>query len=258
MTGLAAADRRAAEDAAAPGLVQRLEPRVRVVLAAAFALACVSLSSPALLATAFALAVVLAVQARLPALPTLRRMAGMDAFMVPVVLFLPFTVPGETLAGLGPLAVTAEGMQRAAAIVLTANAVVLALTALVGTIEPATLGHALARLRVPRKIVSLLLFTFRYVEVLHSEYSRMRLAMKARAFQAAGTLHTWRSLGYLFGMLLVRSLDRSERILAAMKCRGFAGRYLVPDARPPGILDWAFGGVLTAALGALLATQALA
>jgi cobalt/nickel transport system permease protein len=30
-------------------------------------------------------------------------------------------------------------------------------------------------------------------------------------------------------MLLVRSLDRSERIVAAMKCRGFRGRFYLLD-----------------------------
>jgi cobalt/nickel transport system permease protein len=36
-------------------------------------------------------------------------------------------------------------------------------------------------------------------------------------------------LGYLVGMLLVRSLDRSERIVRAMKCRGFRGRFYLLD-----------------------------
>ena len=31
--------------------------------------------------------------------------------------------------------------------------------------------------------------------------------------------------GNLVAMLLVRSLERSERIMAAMKCRGFRGRF---------------------------------
>jgi cobalt/nickel transport system permease protein len=41
--------------------------------------------------------------------------------------------------------------------------------------------------------------------------------------------HTYRAFGHLVGMLLVRSLDRSERILAAMKCRGFTGRFYLLD-----------------------------
>jgi cobalt/nickel transport system permease protein len=32
-------------------------------------------------------------------------------------------------------------------------------------------------------------------------------------------------MGYLFGMLFVRSLERAERISAAMRCRGFTGRF---------------------------------
>jgi cobalt/nickel transport system permease protein len=41
--------------------------------------------------------------------------------------------------------------------------------------------------------------------------------------------HTYRSFGYLVGMLLVGSLDRSQRVIAAMKCRGFRGRFHVFD-----------------------------
>ncbi|MBN1257277.1 MAG: cobalt ECF transporter T component CbiQ, partial [Planctomycetes bacterium] len=33
--------------------------------------------------------------------------------------------------------------------------------------------------------------------------------------------------GYLVGILLVRSIARSERILAAMKCRGFNGKFYI-------------------------------
>ncbi|MCX8955322.1 cobalt ECF transporter T component CbiQ, partial [Ruegeria sp. NA] len=33
--------------------------------------------------------------------------------------------------------------------------------------------------------------------------------------------------GYLVGMMLVRAIERSERILDAMKCRGFSGRMLL-------------------------------
>ena len=41
--------------------------------------------------------------------------------------------------------------------------------------------------------------------------------------------HTLRTYGQLVGMLLLRSFDRSERIVAAMKCRGFRGRFYLMD-----------------------------
>jgi cobalt/nickel transport system permease protein len=74
-----------------------------------------------------------------------------------------------------------------------------------------------------------LLFTVRYLDVISREYKRMRKAMKARAFIPRNSWHTWRSFGYLVGMLLVRSLERSERIYAAMKCRGYCGKLYLFD-----------------------------
>jgi cobalt/nickel transport system permease protein len=65
--------------------------------------------------------------------------------------------------------------------------------------------------------------------------------MRARAFRPGCGPHCWRSVGYLFGMLMVRSLERAERIDAAMRCRGFDGRFHLAEDGRPGTLDWGFG-----------------
>ena len=230
--------------AAVPNVgVRTVDPRVRIVVASAFAIVVVALNDPGVLAVALACAALAACAARLPLAPTLRRAAAMDAFIVVMLLMLPFTVAGTPILAIGPLTASREGLWQAIAIGLKANAIVLLLLALVGTMHPAVLGHALRRLGVPAVLIHLLFFTVRYVEVLGREVQRTRLAMKARAFRPRSDLHTWRSLGYLIGMLLVRSLERAERILAAMKCRGFDGRLHAVDAfalRP-------FDGVFAAA-----------
>jgi cobalt/nickel transport system permease protein len=78
----------------------------------------------------------------------------------------------------------------------------------------------------------LLLFAVRYLGVLEAEYGRLRAAMRARAFRPRTDAHTLRSLGHLVGMLLVRSAERAERVMAAMRCRGFTGRlYVLDDLR---------------------------
>jgi len=117
----------------------------------------------------------------------------------------------------------------AGAIALKANAVVLALVALLGSLDISTLGHALSHLRLPDKLIHLMLFTVRYIDVLSREGQRLRAAMKVRAFRPRMNWHTYRACGYLVGMLLVRSHERSERIVAAMKCRGFQGRFYLLD-----------------------------
>lgn len=235
--------------------LHEVDPRVRILVTAAFAVVVVALHDVGVLVAALGCAVLAALAARLPLAPTLRRAAAMDAFILVMLLMLPFTVAGTPLFTIGPLTASREGLSQAIAIGLKANAIVLLLLALVGTMDPAVLGHALRRLGVPATLIHLLFFTVRYVEVLGRESQRMRLAMKARAFRPRSDLHTWRSFGYLIGMLLVRSLERAERILAAMKCRGFDGRLHDGDGRPLRPFDGAFAAAWALILVALLTLE---
>lgn len=205
-------------------LIARLDPRLRIVMACVFAVVVVALSSLTALFAALAIALSLLVMSRLPWRRTLRRMAMMDGFILVMLLLLPFTVPGDPILVLWGLAASWQGLWQAVEIALTANAVILAVLVLLGTLEPVTLGHALHRLRCPETLVHLLMFTIRYIDVLHGEYQRLRAAMKVRGFRPGTNWHSYRSFGYLVGMMLVRAIERSERILGAMKCRGFAGR----------------------------------
>jgi cobalt/nickel transport system permease protein len=213
----------------APGLIDQLDPRARILAALLFAMAVVFSKNLLLPFLGLLLAFGFALMASLNLRRTLRRVIAMDMFVLVMVIMLPFTMAGTPLFSVFGFAASQEGFIHAIGIALKANAVVLALLALVGTLEASTLGHALGRLRVPEKLVHLLLFTVRYLEVISREYKRMRKAMKARAFIPRNSWHTWRSFGYLVGMLLVRSLERSERIYAAMKCRGYCGKLYLFD-----------------------------
>ncbi|MDO8606038.1 MAG: cobalt ECF transporter T component CbiQ [Phaeospirillum sp.] len=241
----------AARPLAESSVVGRLDPRTRVLLAVLFALTVVMADNLASLTLALMAAVILAVLARLSPRQTLRRLLALEGFMLVVLALLPFTVPGRILAEPLGFAASAEGLAQAAAIALRANAVAVAVMALVGSMEVVSLGCALGRLGAPERLIHLFLFTIRYIEVLEREYDRLRLAMRARAFRPGCGPHCWRSVGYLFGMLMVRSLERAERIDAAMRCRGFTGHFPSLDdagSERPGMLDWGFGAASCAAL----------
>jgi cobalt/nickel transport system permease protein len=165
----------------------------------------------------------------LPLRVVIKRLLPLNAIMLLLIVLLPLTTPGTVAWRPGPLCFSKEGLQLGAAIALKGNAVVLTLVVLLGTMDAVTLGHALHHLHVPEKLAHLLLFTVRYLDVLHREYLRLRAAMKTRGFRPGLDRHTYRSFGYLVGMLLVRSLDRAERIAAAMKCRGFRGHFFMLD-----------------------------
>lgn len=232
------------------GAFAKIDSRARIVTAALFAVAVVAVDNLAILAGFLAVALGFAVAARLPLASTLRRIAAIDLFILFSVLALPFTLPGAALFEVGSWTASVEGTLAAARIVVKATSIMLALIGLVGVMPIVDLGHALARLGVSTKLISLLLLTVRYVDVLHREQRRLRLAMKARAFLPRADTHTWRTLGFLVGMLLVRGFERAERILAAMKCRGFTGRFHAGE--PTGL---ALGdGVFLAGCALLMAT----
>ena len=209
------------------GAINPLDPRMRIVMAVVFAVVTVAVSSLTALCGALAVSLSLLAASRLPWRKTLKRMAMMDGFILFMLVLLPFSMPGDPMFTLWGVPASWQGFWKAVEIALTANAVILSLMVLVGTMEPVTLGHALHRLRCPEKLVHLLMFTIRYIEVLREEYLRLRAAMKVRGFRPATNWHTHRSFGYLVGMMLVRAIERSERILDAMKCRGFSGRMLL-------------------------------
>ena len=99
------------------------------------------------------------------------------------------------------------------------------LIALVATSSLAALGQALVKLKVPTKLCLLLLFSYRYIFVIHQEYLRLVRAARLRCFKATTSLHTYRTTGYLFGMTLIKSHHRAQRVKQAMALRGFQGQF---------------------------------
>lgn len=220
--------------------MQHIDPRIRLVTALLFSLVvAVSNELPTLVA-ALLVSAAAAVSATGPGLEHYKRLIPVNGFLLILVLFLIFVEGGPQLA---------------LVILVKANALVLGLIALFGNLSHVTLAHALGHLGAPQKFTHLLLFTIRYLEVMQQEYQRLRAAMKTRGFIPGLNRHTYRTFGYLVGTLLVRSLDRSERIVAAMKCRGFSGRFYLLDHFSFSVHDIWFSLVMTAIIGMLVGLE---
>lgn len=202
-----------------------LDPRTRIAATIAVSVALAAASRPLNLAIALGAAAVASRLARLQLRVAFKRLTPVNLFALILVLALPISTGPSPLFTVGPVGYSREGLRLALAIALKANAIVLWSMVLLGSLDTVTLGHALHHGGLPDKLSQLLLFTVRYLGVLHDEYLRLRTAMKLRGFRPQVSAHTYRTYGHLVGMLLVRSVDRSERVLAAMKCRGFRGRF---------------------------------
>lgn len=205
--------------------IHRIDPRIRLAggVAVTVPVALLTASQPAWLAFAFGL--LLVKMARLDLIRGMQRLAVVNVFIAFLWVFLPFSHPGDVLWSLGPLHASREGIDLALLITVKSNAIVLALMALLGSIPVQDLGPAMQRLKAPDKLCHILLFTYRYIFVIHKEYMTMRQAMRARGFKPRTNKHTYQTYAWLVGMLLVRSWDRAERVRDAMRCRGFRGRF---------------------------------
>ena len=96
---------------------------------------------------------------------------------------------------------------------------------------------ALRALRLPRIMVSIISFMYRYLAVLTDEARRMNRAKAARSAVVTGRAGGSHPLaggvtGSMVGSLFLRSYERSERIYAAMLARGFQGQLPGDLARP--------------------------
>jgi cobalt/nickel transport system permease protein len=83
------------------------------------------------------------------------------------------------------------------------------------------LGASLGQLGVPRVFVVQLLFLYRYLFVISDEGEKMFRSVELRSEK--GRPLPLRVYGSLIGTLLIRSMDRAERVYRAMIARGFDG-----------------------------------
>jgi cobalt/nickel transport system permease protein len=210
-------------------ILHRLDPRLKLVAVAAWSLlAALAETGPA---APFALAGALAfvVLGQLAPGPTIRRLVVVNFFLIFIWFFLPFSVPGEPVLTLGPLTVTRPGLNLTLILTLKVNAAALGALAVFGTSSITQLAAAARRLGAPEKLTAVFLLTLRYFHVLKMEYVRLRQALKVRSFRPGLNLHTLRTYANLVGILLVRGVDRAERVHAAMLCRGYTGRFWFHD-----------------------------
>lgn len=224
MSGKASATAIFAENRDA-GPLAAIDPRVRLAAAITFLVLLAVLHSAPALAAALLAALAVAVVARLPLGPTVRRLTAVEGFLLFLLLTLPLTMPGHEIFSLFGLSVSEEGLRRAAVIIVRVNAGVLMAAGLLSTMGTMRLAGAMSGIGVPPRIAHLFQLTVRYVGVFHDEYARLRRAMRARGFRAGSNRHSWRSLGHLLGMLVLRSAERAERVAWAMRARGFSGHF---------------------------------
>ncbi len=169
-----------------------------------------------------------------------------------------FALPGKTLAEFDVLfwhlLATDAGLLRFFSIVVRSWLSVQVAILLVATTQFPDLIHALEHLRLPRMLITVIAFLYRYIFVLSDEVLRLLRARQARSAvlpgQSGGGTVFWRAkiAGNMVGQLFLRSYERSDRIYNAMLARGYQGHLRTLNRHAMHTRDWVILILSSAAL----------
>lgn len=206
-------------------LVHRIDPRIKIIVSFIFILFVVSFQKYQIssLMPFFLYPVFLLTAGDIPFKAIAKKVIVVSPFALFIGIFNPIFDTNVILTPFG-IPVSGGWLSFCSIIikfVLTVSTAILliAVTSFPGICE------ALERMKVPKIFVIQLLFLYRYLFVLLDEALRMVRAREARSFGSRGK--EIRTFIRLISVLLIRSVERAERIYRAMLSRGFRGEIRV-------------------------------
>ena len=232
-------------------VLTRLDARIKLLSAAALlvlVITCRGALFPLIVAGA---ALGLSLHAGTPARVLLRRLTQ-PLFIAMMVLLLKALTGSEPLVSLSipgvNLAFHADGLRHGGEIAARITGAV-SVVILVGATTPFTnLMGALAWLRIPRGLIEVSLFAWRYLFLLFDDAMVIYHSQKNR-LGYAGYRRGLRSFGTLAGSLVIKAFDNSQTITTAMVQRGYDGQMPLVSQKPLRIVEVAASLLVVAAMG---------
>jgi cobalt/nickel transport system permease protein len=205
-----------------PGVMQSLDPRVRLAGIFALVIAVAVAHKIAVVFALFAGAVVLALLSAIR-LRTLVVRVWLIVLGFTGIIALPalFLTPGDPFSASSPI--TRQGLYTALMLVARVEAAVTLTTMLVLTTPWQQVLKALRSLYVPKEIVMMLMMAHRYIFLLSENATQM---FESRESRRVGILRgqEQRRLGsQTAGVLMSKSIDLGQEVFLAMQSRGYRG-----------------------------------
>lgn len=182
------------------------------------------LTTPAIAVLALLLSTGLAALIRVPCRWLCTRLGAIALVLAPFLLVLPFIVSSRSDG------TALQGLWLALTLGCKALAMSTLLLVLIAAAPLPVHLQAAHAMHVPGRLVQLALLAYRYLFMFTAELARLRTALRVRGYRSRATRHSYRTVGHVTGILMVRGYERAERVGQAMQCRGFDGRFrtLVP------------------------------
>ena len=217
------------------GLLQAVDPRLKIVLLVLAVLLCSLARNIPLLLALYCAALLLALLSRInPASYTKRVWIFIPFFSGLVALPALFITPGPPLAELGPVTITRTGAHAAAMLVLRVSTSVSYTLLFVLTTPWNETLRALRGLLIPATAIDLLAVSYRYLLVLIRTLSELLIARKSRSIAPLPHRMEMGFVSRSVGLLFIKSLHLADGVHMAMVSRGYTGDALAETDHPPG------------------------
>ncbi len=183
-----------------------------------------------------------------------RRMVIEVPFLL-VALLLPILGGGSTVEVFG-LSLSQAGLWDAWNILAKATLGLSIAVILGATTQMPELLVGLDGLKMPSIVTAIAGFMVRYIDVILSDWSRMRIAMASRAHGARWITQIG-PMARTLGVMFVRTYERGERVYLAMRSRGYTGSMPASAIPAAPVSQWMLGGAVIAAVWAVAALAVL-
>jgi cobalt/nickel transport system permease protein len=241
-----------------PGLLQRLDPRVKLLTLVLFAVTASLVHSVLLLSTMIAVTMLLAAACLLSVTSFARRVwasAGLFAFVVALPSALYWFTPGPAALSLGPLTFTEPGLMGVATLVTRVVASAGFALLVIWTMRWSDLLRALTALRLPDVVVATLAMTQKQILSLLRTVEQLHLARESRTVARVSTRADRAWVTDRMAFVVRKSMRTADDVYDAMLSRGFTGAVPSLVALRVRRRDWAWAATSVALCAALLAAD---
>lgn len=224
------------------GLLQIIDPRIKIIVMIAFLLAVGFSRQLIILAILYLFSFILAILSAVPLGFYLKRVWGFVLLFTGIIA-LPalFITPGPVLSTL-PLgiAITSTGAQTALFLLLRVGTSVSFTILIILSTPWNRLLKAMGVLHIPDMIVLVLGMTYRYIHLFLHMTDEMFLSRKSRTLRRLSGVEGRRLIAETTGNLLGKSLQLSSEVYLAMESRGYRGYPKTMDLFQVRWFDWCF------------------
>ena len=243
------------EVAARPGLLQSLDPRVKLLTLLVFAVTASLVHALWLLIVLVGVTLVLAAISRVSVGSFARKVwgsAGLLALLIALPSSLAFFTPGRVVLAVGPFSFTAPGIMGAATLVARVAAAAGFALLIVWTMRWSGLLHALTALRVPDVVVATLAMTQRHILTLLRTVEQIHLARESRTLTTGTTKGNRAWVTERMAFVVRKSMKTADDVYDAMLSRGFSGAMPALAHLRLRARDWAWSAAALAVCAAAL------